>query len=109
MTKATFSGSLLNSPATTYARVIIYNTLKALSQEFFFWSCVWESRIQKLKRLFSCVAHLGIRSHFYGSLPDFKFWKAEAAQALCGTHDYPEVAKKAVKEMYRQVGRSGIG
>ncbi len=37
-------------------------------------------------------------------LPDLKFWKAETAQALCGAHDYPEVAKKAVKEMYRQVG-----
>lgn len=37
-------------------------------------------------------------------LPDFKFWKAETAHALCGAQDYPEVAKKAIKEMYRQVG-----
>ena len=37
-------------------------------------------------------------------LPDLKFWKAETARALCGAQNYPEVAKKAIKEMYRQVG-----
>ena len=37
-------------------------------------------------------------------LPDFKVWDSEVAERLLGARDYPEVARKAIKEMYRQVG-----
>jgi len=37
-------------------------------------------------------------------MPDFKFWDAEPAALTCGAPDYPAVARKAVKEMHRQVG-----
>ena len=37
-------------------------------------------------------------------LPDFKYWEAETAGKYSGAHDYPEVAKKAIAEMVRQVG-----
>ena len=37
-------------------------------------------------------------------MPDFKFWKPETAQELAKAADYPEVARVAIKEMYRQVG-----
>ncbi len=37
-------------------------------------------------------------------LPDFKFWKPETAREFADAPDYPEVARAAVKEMYRQVG-----
>jgi putative pyruvate formate lyase activating enzyme len=37
-------------------------------------------------------------------MPDFKFWDPEVAHATCNAIDYPEVAKKAIKEMHRQVG-----
>ena len=37
-------------------------------------------------------------------MPDFKFWDTAVAQQTCNAPDYPEVAQKAVKEMYRQVG-----
>ncbi|MFH1673571.1 MAG: radical SAM protein [Pseudomonadota bacterium] len=37
-------------------------------------------------------------------MPDFKFWDPNAAKALCNASDYPEVARKALKEMHRQVG-----
>jgi putative pyruvate formate lyase activating enzyme len=37
-------------------------------------------------------------------MPDFKFWKPESAQATCEAPDYPEVARKALAEMHRQVG-----
>lgn len=37
-------------------------------------------------------------------MPDIKFSSAEIAKKLANAEDYPEVAKKAVKEMYEQVG-----
>ncbi len=37
-------------------------------------------------------------------MPDFKFWDADVAEKSCQAADYPEVARKAVKEMHRQVG-----
>ncbi|MCK4312336.1 MAG: radical SAM protein, partial [Candidatus Cloacimonetes bacterium] len=37
-------------------------------------------------------------------MPDFKFWDSEIANKICNAPDYPEVARKAVAEMHRQVG-----
>lgn len=37
-------------------------------------------------------------------MPDIKFWDAETAQQLCKARDYPQRAREAVREMYRQVG-----
>ena len=37
-------------------------------------------------------------------MPDFKFWDPEVAEQAFGAPDYPEVARKALKEMHRQVG-----
>ncbi len=37
-------------------------------------------------------------------LPDFKVWDPEVAERILGARDYPEVARRAIKEMYRQVG-----
>jgi putative pyruvate formate lyase activating enzyme len=37
-------------------------------------------------------------------MPDFKFLDARAARNTCRSDNYPEVAKAAIKEMYRQVG-----
>ena len=37
-------------------------------------------------------------------MPDFKFSDSEVAARLCKARDYPQVAMKAIKEMYRQVG-----
>ncbi len=37
-------------------------------------------------------------------MPDFKFWDPEPARQLCDAPDYPDRARMAVKEMYRQVG-----
>lgn len=37
-------------------------------------------------------------------MPDFKFWDEKWAKRYCTAPDYPEVARAAVKEMYRQVG-----
>mmetsp|Transcript_19597 Transcript_19597/g.35341 ORF Transcript_19597/g.35341 Transcript_19597/m.35341 type:complete len:350 (-) Transcript_19597:456-1505(-) len=37
-------------------------------------------------------------------LPDFKFWNGETAARLAKARDYPENARLAIKEMYRQVG-----
>ncbi|MFO7907820.1 MAG: radical SAM protein [Pirellulaceae bacterium] len=37
-------------------------------------------------------------------MPDFKFWKPETAERLCGAADYPERAREAIAEMHRQVG-----
>jgi len=37
-------------------------------------------------------------------MPDIKFFNAELARKYCNTPDYPEVVKKVVKEMHRQVG-----
>ena len=41
-------------------------------------------------------------------MPDFKFWDAKPAQATCDAPDYPEVARKALKEMHRQTGDLAI-
>jgi len=38
-------------------------------------------------------------------LPDFKYWDPETARRLSGVKEYPSVARKAIKEMHRQVGR----
>ena len=37
-------------------------------------------------------------------LPDFKYWKAEPAGRYSAAADYPETAKAAVREMFRQRG-----
>ncbi|MGQ9858029.1 MAG: radical SAM protein [Thermodesulfobacteriota bacterium] len=37
-------------------------------------------------------------------MPDVKFLNSQVAERLCGAPDYPEVVKKALREMHRQVG-----
>jgi len=37
-------------------------------------------------------------------MPDFKYWDSEMARKYSKAPDYPEVARRAIKEMYRQVG-----
>lgn len=37
-------------------------------------------------------------------MPDFKFWDAAVAARFTNAHDYPEVARAALREMHRQVG-----
>ncbi len=37
-------------------------------------------------------------------MPDFKFWRPETARRLARARDYPEVARRAIAEMHRQVG-----
>ena len=37
-------------------------------------------------------------------MPDFKFWDQKIASATCNAPDYPDVVKKALNEMHRQVG-----
>jgi len=37
-------------------------------------------------------------------MPDFKFWDPDTAEKICAARDYPEVARRALREMHRQVG-----
>lgn len=37
-------------------------------------------------------------------MPDIKFWHSEVAEKTCQADDYPEVVRKAMVEMHRQVG-----
>jgi len=37
-------------------------------------------------------------------MPDFKFWESQVAESSCQAGDYPEVARRALAEMHRQVG-----
>lgn len=37
-------------------------------------------------------------------MPDFKFWDPKVAELTCEAQDYPEVARRAIIEMHRQVG-----
>ena len=37
-------------------------------------------------------------------MPDFKFWDPQVAENACRAVDYPEVVRKALLEMHRQVG-----
>jgi putative pyruvate formate lyase activating enzyme len=37
-------------------------------------------------------------------MPDFKYWDPEMARKYSRAPDYPQVARQALKEMYRQVG-----
>lgn len=37
-------------------------------------------------------------------MPDFKFWDPKVADMTCDAADYPDVARRAVKEMHAQVG-----
>ncbi len=37
-------------------------------------------------------------------MPDFKFWDPEMARKYARAPDYPEVARRTIKEMHRQVG-----
>jgi putative pyruvate formate lyase activating enzyme len=37
-------------------------------------------------------------------MPDFKLWTAESARRYLPKRDYPEVARRTVREMHRQVG-----
>jgi len=42
-------------------------------------------------------------------MPDFKFWDPQVAEDSCQAGDYPEVARRALAEMHRQVGDLQIG
>jgi putative pyruvate formate lyase activating enzyme len=42
-------------------------------------------------------------------MPDFKFWESKIAAAACDAPDYPEVARRALAEMHRQVGDLVVG
>jgi putative pyruvate formate lyase activating enzyme len=37
-------------------------------------------------------------------MPDFKFWDQDKARRYLKAEDYPETAKRVIREMYRQVG-----
>ena len=37
-------------------------------------------------------------------MPDFKFWDEKTSARLASAPDYPQVAREAIREMYRQVG-----
>jgi putative pyruvate formate lyase activating enzyme len=37
-------------------------------------------------------------------MPDFKYWDSEMARKYSRAPDYPQVARRVIKEMYRQVG-----
>ena len=37
-------------------------------------------------------------------MPDFKFWSEESGKRYAKASDYPEVARRALREMHRQVG-----
>jgi putative pyruvate formate lyase activating enzyme len=37
-------------------------------------------------------------------MPDFKFWDPRIAENACQAGDYPEIARRALLEMHRQVG-----
>jgi putative pyruvate formate lyase activating enzyme len=37
-------------------------------------------------------------------MPDFKYWSPESAARLLKARDYPEVARRVIREMHRQVG-----
>lgn len=37
-------------------------------------------------------------------MPDFKFWDGGIAETACQAPDYPEIARRAIMEMYRQTG-----
>ncbi|MCS6859931.1 MAG: hypothetical protein NZT92_06390 [Abditibacteriales bacterium] len=37
-------------------------------------------------------------------MPDFKYWSAARAQRYLKARDYPDMARRAIKEMHRQVG-----
>jgi putative pyruvate formate lyase activating enzyme len=37
-------------------------------------------------------------------MPDFKFWREQTASRYAGAPDYPDVARRALAEMHRQVG-----
>ncbi len=37
-------------------------------------------------------------------MPDFKFWDPDVAAKTCDASDYPSAARKALREMHRQVG-----
>ena len=37
-------------------------------------------------------------------MPDFKFWDAQVAENACQAKDYPQIARRALREMHRQVG-----
>jgi putative pyruvate formate lyase activating enzyme len=37
-------------------------------------------------------------------MPDFKLWSADKSRAYLKAEDYPEAARAAIREMYRQVG-----
>ena len=41
-------------------------------------------------------------------MPDFKFWSSQVADKACNAADYPDVARKAMIEMNRQVGELEI-
>jgi putative pyruvate formate lyase activating enzyme len=37
-------------------------------------------------------------------MPDFKFWDPKVAADLCQAENYPEMVRRALQEMHRQVG-----
>jgi putative pyruvate formate lyase activating enzyme len=42
-------------------------------------------------------------------MPDFKYWRASTGQRYSSAPDYPAVARRAIREMHRQVGPLRLG
>ena len=62
----------------------------------------WEFRFVSIYLFALHKLNLHFISDVY--LPDFKFWHAATSQRLCKSRDYPEVARRIIKLMHRQVG-----
>ena len=41
-------------------------------------------------------------------MPDFKFWETASGHSYCDVPDYPQVARKAITAMHRQVGELDV-
>eukprot|EP01097_Dermamoeba_algensis_P009911 TRINITY_DN7135_c0_g1_i1.p1 TRINITY_DN7135_c0_g1~~TRINITY_DN7135_c0_g1_i1.p1 ORF type:complete len:289 (+),score=71.37 TRINITY_DN7135_c0_g1_i1:296-1162(+) len=54
---------------------------------------------------YDCLASLQLMEGLVDIyMPDFKVWNSDSAYRLLRARDYPEVARKAIMEMHRQVG-----
>ncbi len=90
----------INLVTPTHFTSVIARAIERAKREGLVIPVVWNSNAYELPETLRIVEGL---VDIY--LPDFRYWNEETAQKYSSAPQYPEIARRAIVEMHRQVGQ----